>query len=99
MFAYSDYGAIVYRITPVLNSNYSLDCDSTNNELLHLWESLDIGAQQWIIEVRTDGSLRILNNATRLALDVYNGNSANNTEVITYTSHNGTPQQFFLVAP
>ena len=99
LFAYSDYGAIVYRITPVLNSNYSLDCDSTDNQLLHLWESLDIGAQQWIIEVRTDGSLRILNNATRLALDVYNGNSANNTEVITYTSHNGTPQQFFLVAP
>lgn len=62
--AFSDSGAIVYRITPVLNSNYSLDCDSGNNELLHLWKNLDIGAQQWIVEIRSDGSMRILNNAT-----------------------------------
>lgn len=99
LFYYSDWGAIVYRISPVLNSNYSLDCDSTNNELLHLWEALDIGAQQWIVEIRSDGSMRILNNATRLSLDIINGNNTNNTEVITYTSHNGNNQKFYLVTP
>lgn len=47
LMAFSDSGAIVYRIYPVLDDNYSLDCDATNNETLHLWEALDIEAQQW----------------------------------------------------
>lgn len=99
LFYFNDSGAIVYRITPVLNPNYSLDCDSSNNELLHLWESLDIGAQQWIVEIRPDGSMRILNNATRLALDVMYASNDNNAEVITYSSHDGSNQKFYLVSP
>ena len=49
LFYYNDSGAIAYRITPVLNSNYSLDCDPGNNELLHLWQNYDINAQYWMI--------------------------------------------------
>lgn len=96
---YNDSGAIVYRITPVLNSNYSLDCDATNYELLHLWESMDIDAQKWIVEIRSDGSMRILNNETHFSLDIMSGSSDNNAEVITYPSHNGDNQKFYLVKP
>lgn len=96
---YNNTGAILYRITPAQNANYSLDCDATNNELLHLWQSLDIKAQQWIVELRTDGSLRILNAGTNLALDVKNASNDNNAEVITYTSNDTNAQTFYLVAP
>ena len=99
LFYYHDSGAVVYRITPVLNSQYSLDCDSTQNEVLHLYDTLDISAQKWIVEVRSDGSLRILNDATRYVLDIQNASNENNAEVITYPSHNGSNQQFFLVEP
>lgn len=96
---YNNTGAILYRITPAQNANYSLDCDATNNELLHLWQGLDIKAQQWIVELRTDGSLRILNAGTNLALDVKNASNDNNAEVITYTSNDTNAQTFYLVAP
>jgi len=96
---FNDSGAVVYKITPVMNSSYALDCDAGNNELLYLWENLDIAAQQWILEVRSDGSLRILNNATRLALDIASASNANNAEVITYPSHDENNQMFYLVAP
>jgi len=96
---FNDSGAVVYKITPVLNSSYALDCDSGNNELLHLWENLDIAAQQWIVEVRSDGSLRILNNATRYALDIASASNANNAEVITYPSHDENNQKFYIVVP
>ena len=99
LFAFSDWGAVIYRITPASDPNYSLDCDSSNNELLHLWNTLDIGAQKWIVEVRGDGSLRIRNYSTRYALDVYSGETENNTDVITYPSHDGSNQKFYLVAP
>lgn len=100
LWAYRSKGSVAYKITPVRDSAYALDCDSTNNELLHLWENLpDISAQQWVVEVRTDGSLRILNNATGLALDVCKGSAENNAEVITYPSHDGENQKFFLVSP
>lgn len=98
LFYFSDAGAVVYRITPALNSSYSLDCESAANyENLHLWESKDIAAQQWILEVRTDGSIKISNNASRYVLDVKNGSNDNNAEVITWPSHNGTCQKFYLV--
>ncbi len=95
---FGDSGDIYYRITPVLNAGYSLDCDSTNNEALHLWETLDIAAQQWIIGVRADGSLKIVNNGNRFVLDIGGYSNENNAEVITYSDHGGTNQMFYLAA-
>lgn len=99
LFYYTDSGAIAYRITPVLDSNYSLDSDLSNNEVLQLWQNYDTDAQYWIVEVRTDGSLRFLNNSTRLALDIYNASNENFADVITYPSHDGNNQKFYLVNP
>jgi len=96
---FTDTGAVIYRISPVKNMAFSLDCDGGNNELLHLWEKLDIQAQKWIVEVRQDGSLRILNEATWLALDILFGSNENNAEVITYNSHDENNQKFYLVNP
>lgn len=97
LYYYSDSGVIVYQITPAVNSKYSLDCDATNNELLHLWQSLNIEAQQWIVEVCPDGSIKLLNNATRYALTA--SANHNNSEVITYTVNNSNGQKFYLVSP
>ncbi len=92
-------GDIAYRITPVLNSKFSLDCDSTQQEALHLWDTLDIGAQIWWLHVRADNSLMFINDATSFCLDVKNASSQNNAEVITYESNNSIAQMFYIVAP
>ena len=96
---FTDSGAIIYRISPVKNTSFSLDVDGGNQELLHLWERLDIEAQGWIVEVRQDGSLRICNEGNRLALDILYASNSNNAEVITHTSHDGDNQKFYLTAP
>lgn len=97
LMAFSDSGAIVYRIYPVLSENYSLDCDATNNETLHLWETLDIAAQQWIVEVKSDGSLSFINYGSRLLIDVKDNSAENNADVITYWENGTTAQKFYLV--
>ncbi|MDO4732380.1 MAG: RICIN domain-containing protein [Bacillota bacterium] len=95
---FADSGAMVYRISPAANTKFSLDSDQKNNTILQLWEVQDSNAQKWIVEVRPDGSLQILNAGTRLALDVMDASNANNAEIITYTPHTESNQKFYLVA-
>lgn len=97
LMAFSDSGDIVYRICPVLDESYSLDCDATNNETLHLWENLDIDAQKWIVEVSSDGSLAFVNYGSGLLLDVKNNSADNYAEVITYTANGTNAQKFHLL--
>lgn len=99
LFYFGDCGFIIYKITPVLNSKFALDSDTKNNENVSLWESHNGANQQWIMEIRSDGSLRFNNNGTRWVLDVRNGSTENNAEVITYTSHDGDNQKFYLINP
>ena len=85
-----------------MDERYALDCDPDNQKLLHLWQCYDnYNPQLWLVEVRTDGSLRILNNGTRLSLDIEGGAAQpdNLTDVITWQSHDGANQTWFLVEP
>ncbi len=99
LFYYSDSGAVVYRISPILNTKYSLDCDVNNRRALHLWQNYDIGAQQWIFEVYADGGIKLINNATRYALEIENGNNNNNAEIVTNSVANSSRQKFYIVEP
>lgn len=99
LFYFGDCGFIIYKITPVLNPKFALDSDTKNYENVSLWESHNGMNQQWIMEIRSDGSLRFNNNGTRLVLDVFSASTENNAEVITYSSHDEDNQKFHLINP
>lgn len=101
LYYYNDLGAIIYRISNIWNKRllYSLYSDPGNYQNVCLMETSDDKTQEWIVEVRADGSLRIIQNLSRMVLDVEKGDSANNTDLIVYSENGGTNQKFWLVKP
>lgn len=89
-----------YKIASSKNHNYVLDVKSggklkgTNIQLYKYTGSTN---QQFAINKNEDGSYTFINRTNALAIDVYNANTSNKTNLWTYTPNNSKAQKFNII--
>lgn len=99
LFYFDDCGTIGYRISPAYNSSFALDCGTSPTDQVHLAKANNSKSQEWILEVNADGSVRFLQNRSRLVFDVSGGSDENGTPIILYGAHGEDNQRFQIVEP
>ena len=89
-----------YKIT-ALHSGKVLEVAGAGKEdSTNVWQNEDNGsdAQQWVIKASNDGTYYyFISKCNNLYLDVYQGSSANGTNVQMYTGHGQASQKFKFV--
>lgn len=80
----------------VKGQNYALISDEKENAVIYKQDGTT--AEMWRFTRQSDGSYKIQNFANQKALDAYDSQTANGTNVTTHKSHSGENQKWFIYA-